>query len=111
MLNEKYAENATFFVEEFVVWAHNEKISFVQEGGKRIGPMTILNLYGELLHQRQADMNRHVEKCRHENICVSCGEPGFPYCAMHMDVDEGEIAKMFPASADGNEGYEHLLNG
>lgn len=86
MLNEKYTENATFFVEEFVVWLTNEKIG-LQKDGKFLGPMTALNLYAEVIEQRQKEMDAHVADCKNRKVCVSCGENGFPFCPLHQDME------------------------
>jgi hypothetical protein len=107
MFSENYEENATLFVEEFVVWAHGERISFMKDG-KSIGPLSMLNLYAVIIKERQFEMDQHVNACKQENICASCGEPGFPYCPAHQAIDEDEIAKQFPMSEDGEEGIELL---
>jgi len=104
MLNEKYTENATFFVEEFVVWLTNEKIG-LQKEGKFIGPMTVLNLYAEIIEQRQKEMDAHVADCKKRGVCVSCGERGFPYCPLHQDVETSTSMahKVLGVSKDASE--------
>jgi hypothetical protein len=78
--------------EEFMVFLHKQQYQLVDHKGKPISLLKAMDDYQLDVNVQQKEIDDHVSRCETESICLSCGEPGFPYCDRHDGTDPYEGA-------------------
>ena len=89
--------------EDFMVFLHQQKYRLVNEQGSTVSLLKAMEDYGQSVQVQQKEIDeQHVSRCGTEKVCLSCGEPGFPFCDRHDGTDpyEGALPEITDDAGD-----------